>query len=196
MIAPLDLVDLRGLRDRAILLIGFAGGLRRSEIVGLDWRPEDGLSGGWIEFFDDGLLLSLRERAAGGRSKSVAAPPAACQVVALEAWLKFRRIARGPLFRRVVGGKVGAKRLTDRRRTARQANRDGRRGARRSDRRRAGEKVLRAFAARRPRLLGRGRRALSAEAARPCLRRNDPPLPAPPRPVPGQPHQGGGLIGR
>ena len=60
LIAPLDLVDLRGLRDRAILLIGFAGGLRRSEIVGLDCRPEDGLSGGWIEFFDDGLLLSLR----------------------------------------------------------------------------------------------------------------------------------------
>lgn len=28
--------DLRGLRDRAILLLGFAGGLRRSEIVGLD----------------------------------------------------------------------------------------------------------------------------------------------------------------
>jgi integrase len=36
MLATLDLSDLRGLRDRAILLIGFAGGLRRSEIVGLD----------------------------------------------------------------------------------------------------------------------------------------------------------------
>ena len=56
MIATLDLGDLRGLRDRAILLIGFAGGLRRSEIVGLDCRREDGLTGGWIEFFDDGLL--------------------------------------------------------------------------------------------------------------------------------------------
>ena len=60
MIATLDLGDLRGLRDRAILLIGFAGGLRRSEIVGLDCRREDGLSGGWIEFFDAGLLLTLR----------------------------------------------------------------------------------------------------------------------------------------
>jgi integrase len=29
--------DLRGLRDRAILLVGFAGGLRRSEITRLDW---------------------------------------------------------------------------------------------------------------------------------------------------------------
>jgi integrase len=51
MIASLDLGSLRGLRDRAILLIGFAGGLRRSEIVGLDCRPEDRLSSGWIGFF-------------------------------------------------------------------------------------------------------------------------------------------------
>ncbi|OZA18455.1 MAG: integrase, partial [Rhodobacterales bacterium 17-64-5] len=33
--------DLRGLRDRAILLIGFAGGLRRSEIVSLDHGKDD-----------------------------------------------------------------------------------------------------------------------------------------------------------
>ena len=39
MLATLD-NDLRGLRDRAILAIGFAGGLRRSEIVGLDCGPE------------------------------------------------------------------------------------------------------------------------------------------------------------
>ena len=60
MIATLDLCDLRGVRDRAILLIGFAGGLRRSEIVGLAGHPEDALDGGWIEFFDDGLLITLR----------------------------------------------------------------------------------------------------------------------------------------
>ena len=48
-------MDLRGLRDRAILAIGFAGGLRRSEIVGLDCGPrqtEDG--SGWVEFFPEG----------------------------------------------------------------------------------------------------------------------------------------------
>ena len=37
--------DLRGLRDRAILLLGFAGGLRRSEIVGLDVARDDHLDG-------------------------------------------------------------------------------------------------------------------------------------------------------
>jgi integrase len=115
MIATLDLGDLRGLRDRAILLIGFAGGLRRSEIVGLDCRAEDGLSGGWIEFFDDGLLLTLRGKT-GWREVEIGrgSSDATCPVVALENWLKFARISVGPLFRRVVAGKVGSDRLTDR----------------------------------------------------------------------------------
>ena len=54
MLATLEM-DLRGLRDRAILAIGFAGGLRRSEIVGLDCGPrqtEDG--SGWVELFPEG----------------------------------------------------------------------------------------------------------------------------------------------
>jgi integrase len=115
MIATLDLGDLRGLRDRAILLVGFAGGLRRSEIVGLDCRAEDGLAGGWIEFFDDGLLLTLRGKT-GWREVEIGrgSSDATCPVVALETWLKFARISLGPLFRRVVGRKVGAERLTDR----------------------------------------------------------------------------------
>ena len=115
MIATLDLGDLRGLRDRAILLIGFAGGLRRSEIIGLDCRPEDGLSGGWIEFFDAGLLLTLRGKT-GWREVEIGrgSSDATCPVAALATWLKFARISVGPVFRRVVGGKVGAERLTDR----------------------------------------------------------------------------------
>ena len=115
MIATLNLGDLRGLRDRAILLVGFAGGLRRSEIVGLDCRREDGLSGGWIEFFDDGLLLTLRGKT-GWREVEIGrgSSEVTCPVVALQTWLKFARISVGPVFRRVVGGKVGADRLTDR----------------------------------------------------------------------------------
>ena len=115
MIATLALEDLRGLRDRAILLIGFAGDLRRSEIVGLDCRPQDGLSGGWLEFFDDGLLLTLRGKT-GWREVEIGrgSSDATCAVVALETWLKFARISIGPVFRRVGGGKVGAERLTDR----------------------------------------------------------------------------------
>ena len=60
MLATLEM-DLRGLRDRAILAVGFAGGLRRSEIVGLDCGPgqtEDG--SGWIEIVPEGALLTIR----------------------------------------------------------------------------------------------------------------------------------------
>jgi integrase len=54
MLATLEM-DLRGIRDRAILAIGFAGGLRRSEIVGLDCGPDQSEDGtGWIEIFPPG----------------------------------------------------------------------------------------------------------------------------------------------
>ena len=50
LLAMLDTLphDLRGLRDRAILLVGFAGGLRRGEMVCLHCGPdqtEDGAAG-------------------------------------------------------------------------------------------------------------------------------------------------------
>jgi integrase len=114
MIATLDLGDLRGLRDRAILLIGFAGGLRRSEIVGLAGHPEDALEGGWIEFFPNGLLLTLRGKT-GWREIEIGrgSSDATCPVVSLETWMKFAQIERGPIFRRVVGKAVGAEGLTD-----------------------------------------------------------------------------------
>ena len=61
MLETLPRGTLRGLRDRAMLLLGFAGGLRRSEIVGLDLgrdQTEDGR--GWVEVLDKGVLVTLR----------------------------------------------------------------------------------------------------------------------------------------
>ena len=117
MIATLDLSDLRGLRDRAILLIGFAGGLRRSEIVGLDCGPDqtrDG--GGWIEVLAKGLLLRIRGKT-GWREVEIGrgSSDATCPFVALEAWMTLGRIAHGPVFRRVTdrGKGVGIDRLND-----------------------------------------------------------------------------------
>lgn len=117
MLETLDRGSLRGLRDRAMLLLGFAGGLRRSEIVGLDvgrGQTEDGR--GWIEILDKGLLVTLRGKT-GWREVEVGrgSADATCPIVALETWLKLARIAHGPLFRRVTGqGKaVGAERLND-----------------------------------------------------------------------------------
>lgn len=90
MLETLDSGTLRGLRDRAMLLIGFAGGLRRSEITGLDLG---------------------RDQTEDGRGSS----DATCPVTAIETWIKFVKIAKGPLFRRVTGqGKdVGPDRLND-----------------------------------------------------------------------------------
>jgi len=117
MLATLDLGGRRGLRDRAILLIGFAGGLRRSEIVGLDCgrgQTQDG--SGWIEVLDKGLLITLRGET-GWREVEIGrgSSEATCPVAALTTWLEFARIGHGPLFRRVTGEgrKVGADRLHD-----------------------------------------------------------------------------------
>jgi integrase len=94
--------DLRGLRDRAILLIGYAGGLRRSEIVSLDFHKNDtSESGGWVEIEKDGAILFLRGKT-GWREVEVGrgSYEETCPVHALERWLHFAKIDFGPLFRR------------------------------------------------------------------------------------------------
>ncbi|MER9548366.1 site-specific integrase [Mesorhizobium sp. M0322] len=117
MLQTLDRGTLRGLRDRAMLLLGFAGGLRRSEIVGLDVardQTEDGR--GWVEILDKGILVTLRGKT-GWREVEIGrgSSDATCPVVALQTWLKLARIGHGPVFRRVTGkGKaVGVERLND-----------------------------------------------------------------------------------
>ncbi|MCX7319463.1 MAG: site-specific integrase [Hyphomicrobiales bacterium] len=118
MLETLDRGSLRGLRDRAMLLIGFAGGLRRSEIVGLDLNRDETEDGrGWVEFLDKGIIVTLRGKT-GWREVEIGrgSSDSTCPVVALQTWLKLARIGHGPLFRRVTGqGKeVGADRLNDR----------------------------------------------------------------------------------
>lgn len=117
MLETLDRGTLRGLRDRAMLLIGFAGGLRRSEIVGLDVGRDQTKDGrGWIEILDKGMVVTVRGKR-GWREVEIGrgSSDATCPVVALQTWLSLARIAHGPLFRRVRGrGKdVGADRLLD-----------------------------------------------------------------------------------
>ncbi len=110
--------DLRGLRDRAILLLGFSGGLRRSELVGLDIVRDDKSDGqGWIEIFpDQGVLVTLRGKT-GWREVEVGrgASDQTCPVAALESWIRFGRIARGALFRRIFKDNktVDVERLSD-----------------------------------------------------------------------------------
>jgi integrase len=99
MVATLPF-DLRGLRDRAILLIGYAGGLRRSEIVCLDVHKDDTPdSGGWVEILEKGALLTLNAKT-GWREVEIGrgSKDQTCPVHALEQWLHFARIDFGPVF--------------------------------------------------------------------------------------------------
>ncbi|MGR3677433.1 MAG: tyrosine-type recombinase/integrase [Paracoccaceae bacterium] len=99
MVATLPF-DLRGLRDRAILLLGYAGGLRRSEIVSLDVGKDDTIDGGgWIEIFEDGAVLTLNAKT-GWREVEIGrgSSEQTCPVHALEQWLQFAKIDFGPVF--------------------------------------------------------------------------------------------------
>ena len=123
MMATLDM-DLRGIRDRAILAIGFAGGLRRSEIVGLDCGPEQTEDGaGWIEIFppagpnnDGGAVLQISGKT-GWREVEIGrgSRPETCPVALLETWMRLGRISHGPVFRPITrkNGGVSPERLTD-----------------------------------------------------------------------------------
>jgi integrase len=104
---------LAGARDRALLLVGFAGAFRRSELAAL--TVED------ATFGPDGLELHLRRSKTDqeGRGRLVAIPyagtPDRCPVRALRAWLDAARITSGPLFREVTRhGHVSAAPLTGR----------------------------------------------------------------------------------
>ena len=86
----------KDLRDRALLLIGFAGALRRSELVGLDVTD--------VEHVRQGIVLHLRRSKTDqdGQGRKIGIPFARgrrCPVAALEAWLAASGIAEGAIFR-------------------------------------------------------------------------------------------------
>jgi site-specific recombinase XerD len=109
--APLAGRRLSSTRDRALLLIGFAGAFRRSELVALN--ADD------IEETPEGLRVTIRRSKTDqeGRGHVIAIPHGviACPVAALKAWLGAAAITDGPVFRPVAkGGRIQATRLTDR----------------------------------------------------------------------------------
>ncbi|WP_417250550.1 site-specific integrase [Celeribacter sp.] len=90
--------DARGKRDRALLLIGWAGGFRSSELVGLD-LPD-------IEEVREGLVLHLRRSKTDqtGQGRKIGIPLGRtrhCPVAALSAWLGVLNKDEGPIFRPV-----------------------------------------------------------------------------------------------
>ncbi|WP_276620586.1 site-specific integrase [Syntrophomonas wolfei] len=104
--------SLLGIRDRALLLVGFAGGFRRSELVALD--VED------LEFKREGLVINLRRSKTDqeGQGRKVAIPYGSncdtCPVRSLQLWLEASGISSGPVFRSVNRhGNLQANRLSD-----------------------------------------------------------------------------------
>jgi integrase len=104
--------ELKKIRDRTIILIGFSGGFRRNEIVSLDYED--------LEFVQQGLKINLR------RSKTdqfgegfVKGLPyfdniKYCPVVSVKKWIEVSKIGSGALFRRFSkGSKLSNNRLTD-----------------------------------------------------------------------------------
>jgi site-specific recombinase XerD len=91
--------DLMGARDRALILLGFAGAFRRSELVALDVAD--------LVFSRDGLTVMLRrsktDQEAQGRKIGVpyGSNPDTCPVRTLQTWLEQSAIAAGPVFRAV-----------------------------------------------------------------------------------------------
>ncbi|MGD0944928.1 MAG: tyrosine-type recombinase/integrase [Acidimicrobiales bacterium] len=103
--------DPAGCRDRALLLLGFAGALRRSELVGLDVAD---LTEG-----TDGLTVRLRRSKTDqeGAGRTVGIPygsnPVTCPVRAWRVWLELSGISEGPAFRPVDRhGHIGTTRLS------------------------------------------------------------------------------------
>ena len=101
---------LAGNRDRALLLLGFAGGFRRSELAALDT--------GDIVPTEDGLIVKLRRSKTDpeGKGREVGIPygstPSTCPVRALAAWKAAAEIIEGALFRGVDRhGRLGSTRL-------------------------------------------------------------------------------------
>jgi integrase len=93
---------LRGKRDRALILLGFAGAFRRSELVSIDLDQ--------LEFVRDGVIVRLARSKTDqeGRGRLIAIAyghrAATCPVRALKTWIAAAPLEDGPLFRPVEGG--------------------------------------------------------------------------------------------
>lgn len=100
-----------GVRDRALILLGYSGAFRRSELVCLDLAD--------LDFNMNGLTVVLRrsktDQEGEGEKKGIpyGSCPDTCPVRSLQTWIQVAGIALGPIFRSVNRhGQVGEKRLT------------------------------------------------------------------------------------
>ena len=104
--------DIKKLRDKSIILIGFGGGFRRSELISINHDD--------LEFVPEGLKIIIRRSKTDqlGEGMVKGLPyfnnEKFCPVINLKKWLEISKIKSGPIFRRFSRGlKISDKRLTD-----------------------------------------------------------------------------------
>ena len=104
--------EIKKLRDKTIILIGFGGGFRRTELVSIDYED--------IELVPEGLKITIKksktDQFGEGMIKGLPyfANDRYCPVIHLKKWLEISKIKKGPIFRRFSKGLLLTdKRLTD-----------------------------------------------------------------------------------
>ncbi|WP_460450919.1 tyrosine-type recombinase/integrase [Alsobacter sp. SYSU BS001988] len=117
LVAALPAETLSGARDRAILLIGFAAALRRSELAAL--RVSPALCCSFVELTGDGLLVHVARSKTDqtGEGSTIGVPfgthPETCPVLAWRCWLTVSGIQDGAAFRQISRhGRLGARPIT------------------------------------------------------------------------------------
>ncbi len=103
-ILPLLPETLIGIRDKALLLVGFAGGFRRSELVALDISD--------AEFTESGTTIHIKksktDQEGAGYYKTIGKGRSqlTCPVYALQKWIEVSEIIEGSIFRSITKGSV------------------------------------------------------------------------------------------
>ncbi len=110
--AFIDTTDARGLRDRALLLVGFAGFFRRSELVGLQAQHLERVPGGVVAH----LPKSKTDQFGRGTTRAIKRGTTSLDPVnALDEWIAKAEIVSGPIFRSVDRhGNIATTHLSDR----------------------------------------------------------------------------------
>ena len=104
--------EIKKFRDKSIILIGFGGGFRRSELISVDYED--------LEFVQEGVKINIRKSKTDqfGEGMVKGLPyfnnEIYCPVSNLKKWLEISKIKSGPIFRRFSKGlSLTNKRLTD-----------------------------------------------------------------------------------
>ena len=103
---------IKKLRNKALILVGFSGGFRRTELVSIDYED--------LDFVEEGVKITLRKSKTDqfGEGQIKGLPyftnEKYCPVTSLRNWIYLSKIKTGPIFRRFVKGSIlTSHRLTD-----------------------------------------------------------------------------------